>query len=366
MSVVLFACFVLCKTGAEWAPYVSTVLLQQIHSCNKSVVTNVHTPTGADYTVTRRARPVQIVDIAPLLDEIELLEIRLYELRDLVDWFIVIEQNETFTGLPKELLYHKHVGRLTNLLGQHVMRKVLYYNCPYPADYKIEKVVLGSSPQQAQHWRREHFMRNTCARTMVEEMRYKQLQPSALLLMSDMDEIPDAFAVASFKYCRYEQPAAADSAEARLIFFGQVRYHFNFHCASSNMYHWTGTMLTTVEHALAIGLQTLRDKRQQAPVGADLRVPHGFGGWHFSNSPFGDVRKLVNKYRSFSESQTMDHVRESDAYDYWSHVMLHGGDVRSNTHCHGLELRHLPRLVHDLPHKYIGLLSKNQIDRLID
>lgn len=351
---------------ADWAPYVSSALLQQIHVCNVSVVTSVDTPTpGGAYIIARRARPVQIIDIAPLLDEIELLEIRLYELRDIVDWFIVIEQNETHTGLAKEVVYHKHIGRLTKLLGQHVMRKIIYYNCAYPAEFKIEKVVLGSSPQQALHWRRENYMRSGCARTIVEEMRQK-LQPGALLMMSDMDEIPDAFGVASLKYCHYTQPAAPDNNEARLVFFGQVRYHFNFHCASSNMYHWTGTMLTTVEHGLAMGLQLLRDKRQQAPVGADLRIPHGFGGWHFSNSPFGDARKLVNKYRSFTETQTLDHLGGRDALDYWSYAMVNGGDVRSNTQCHEFDLRHLPRLVHDLPHKYIDLLSKEQIGRLID
>jgi hypothetical protein len=341
--------------SASWSMRVNEAVLHRTRLCLQDSITQVEQPLH--FNVQPRKRAAQVVDASLLFNEIELLEIRLYELRDIVDYFLVIEQNETHTGKPKELVFDYE--RLVRNLGPHVMRKVIYKNCAYPPELHIERVVLGRSPQQAVHWLRENYPRETCTRDLLLDLK-KRLLPDALFLQSDIDEIPDALAVASFKYCQYTKPTAE---EPRLVAFRQARYHFNFHCASSNMYHWTGTMMTSVTYALEIGLQKLRDLR---PTTADCRVSIGWGGWHFSNSPFGDAQKLVEKYTAFAESQTIDHVRQEDLLAYWTHAMTNGGDVRSNTQCEERELRHLPRLVQDMPLRYKHLLNDAQLERLID
>lgn len=308
---------------------------------------------------TRRSSPITIYDVSFLLDEIELLEIRLYELRNVVDKFIIVEQNETHTGLPKQLTFKENYGRLLRTLGQHTMRKVEYVECIYPPELKIAKTVIGSSNQQSIHWLRENYMRKICAQAPLAKM-HERLQMPAYVMVSDMDEIPDMLAVASFKYCHFSE--SSDKIEPKLVGFKQMRYHFNFHCASSNMYEWSGTVLAKIDTAMEMGLQTIRDRR----TATDANVLLGWGGWHFSNFPFGDPKKLVSKYTSFAESQTIDHIKDGDLLAYWRHTMNNGGDIKSNTHCEERELRHFPRLVADDPMRFVELLSAAQRNRLID
>lgn len=54
---------------------------------------------------------LKVLDAVLMSSELDLLEIRLNELDDVVDYFLVVESNATFTGLPKETFYSNNRAR---------------------------------------------------------------------------------------------------------------------------------------------------------------------------------------------------------------------------------------------------------------
>jgi hypothetical protein len=64
--------------------------------------------------------------------ELDLLEIRLNELYDVVDYFLIIESNSTFTGKPKEKVYKKNQKRF-----EFAKDKILYKEIDMPNMGKI-------------------------------------------------------------------------------------------------------------------------------------------------------------------------------------------------------------------------------------
>lgn len=59
-------------------------------------------------TGERRKRPARVFDIFPFTYELDVLEMRLYELNDTVDYFLVIESTLTHRGTPKPLGYARN------------------------------------------------------------------------------------------------------------------------------------------------------------------------------------------------------------------------------------------------------------------
>ena len=96
----------------------------------------------------KRATPVKVYDCFTFHFELELLSARLYELNDVVDYFILVEGNEAF--------------------GNQGGSKPLYYdiNKERFADFhsKIIHVVVDDFRKGADGWEREQFQRNACLR----------------------------------------------------------------------------------------------------------------------------------------------------------------------------------------------------------
>ena len=107
----------------------------------------------------------KIYDCFPFFNELDILEIRLDEMYEHVDHFVLVEAIETFRGDPKPLHYENNKERFEKY-----------------AD-KIIHVVNPHRHQVDNHWSRERFQRNyirealkTCARDDI-------------IFLSDVDEI---------------------------------------------------------------------------------------------------------------------------------------------------------------------------------
>ncbi len=56
-----------------------------------------------------REKPVKVYDAFLFSNELDILEIRLQELKDVVDKFVIIESNTTFTGVEKPFMLSDHI-----------------------------------------------------------------------------------------------------------------------------------------------------------------------------------------------------------------------------------------------------------------
>ena len=206
-----------------------------------------------------------IVDAVMLgyVTDLDLLDIRLHELADVVDRFVVVEACETFTGQRKPLhLYHAR-ARFAEF-----------------AD-RLDYVTLHDLPA-GDAWAREAFQRNAILAGL------KGAADDDIVLVGDCDEIPRAASVG---------PAIDALRHRPIVAFGQRLsfYYVNNICYSVE--DWRGTLAATVQTARAVTPQGMRDARNV--VGA-LRN----AGWHMTNLVGRQgVTALQTKITSFSHTE---------------------------------------------------------------
>ncbi len=114
-----------------------------------------------------------IYDGFTFFNELELLELRLNELADVVDKFVLVEATQTHTGLPKPLHFQNNRARFSQFQD------------------KIIHIIVDDLPRAKNPWVLERFQRNAIARGLT------QCQPDDVILISDLDEIPRATTVTS-------------------------------------------------------------------------------------------------------------------------------------------------------------------------
>lgn len=125
----------------------------------------------------------KIFDCFTFFNELDLLEIRLSELHDVVDYFVIVESEETFTGLQKGFNLESNYERYSRFHS-----KMIY----------IKMTKMDAAPNG---WAREHAQRERlfCGLRDTEE--------KDVVILSDVDEVISADAV---KRIRENPPAPGE------------------------------------------------------------------------------------------------------------------------------------------------------------
>lgn len=114
--------------------------------------------------------------------ELDLLEIRLKELWDQVDRFIVLEADRTFTGKSKELLLKENIERF---------------------DWAKDKLTIKSFTglRELSSHESPFVNENRMRLEMTTIIDNSGVQPGDLIIVSDVDEIPSSKTIELFKRC---------------------------------------------------------------------------------------------------------------------------------------------------------------------
>jgi beta-1,4-mannosyl-glycoprotein beta-1,4-N-acetylglucosaminyltransferase len=194
------------------------------------------------------SRPL-IVDAFPFNNELDILELRLTELGDAVDRFVLVEATRDHQDHPKPLWYADHRDRFA------------------PWADKITHVIVadGEMPSHGQDpdpWAREHAQREFIARGVAD------LNNHDIILQSDVDEIPRAL------QARNVRPGS------RMVSFQQ-----RLHCFAVDWLHpmwWYGTVAATVDTLSRLPAGRAFGYQRRARVRVD-NPPHlRDAGWHLS------------------------------------------------------------------------------------
>jgi len=199
-----------------------------------------------------------IYDGFMFFNELDLLEIRLHELKDVVDRFILVESTLTHSGKQKPLYFAnaKHEARFAPFVD------------------RIEHVV-AELPTGAGHepsWRRENEQRRAIGRG------FTRFGHGDLLLVSDADEIPSAEAVR-----RYVPGTGVAGLEQVLSYF----------YANALGGGWIGTRIVPYEEYIR------RPDIQVYRTHLDCSIPRG--GWHWSY--LGGADRVREKLASFAHTE---------------------------------------------------------------
>ena len=109
---------------------------------------------------------MKVFDCFTFYKEFDLLELRLEELWDTVDYFVIAEAGHTHQGSPKP--YH--------LLDENWDRFEKYHS-------KIRHIKVDDMPNTANSWENENHQRRSLQRGLTD------MQPEDLIITGDADEI---------------------------------------------------------------------------------------------------------------------------------------------------------------------------------
>lgn len=214
-----------------------------------------------------RSRHRKIYDLVPISTELDWLEIRMHELDSLVDYFVIVESTETFTGHPKPLFFKENYSNFSQF-----SHKILYH------------VVDLSHLKENSTWEREAYSRNALYTSIFPSL----LPPAApnthdVILVSDADEIPRPETLSLLRNCDFP-----DRVTLRSRFY---YYSFQWHHIGDDWHHPQATFYSGPNETI---------------LPEDLRMHGGTDIWNASwhcSSCFSTVGEVVRKIKSFSHTE---------------------------------------------------------------
>ena len=220
----------------------------------------------------------KVYDCFIFFNELDVLEIRLNELYDHVDKFVLVESVETFRGNLKPLYYEENKQRFEKF-----------------AD-KIIHVIVNERRNSGNPWHTEAYQRNQIMRGL------KDCQPDDTILISDADEIPRATSLPEIYSSLYIEKKQYIQCEQPFY-----RYYLN---ARDYIAYWTGTVGTTYEILCKHSPEALRNNRR----GGYHTINNA--GWHFTF--MGGLEYVAKKLESFShwEADVPEKKTLAFIYDY--------------------------------------------------
>ncbi len=208
-----------------------------------------------------------IYDCFLFFNEFKILKLRLEELNEVVDQFVLVESTRTFSNDPKPLFFDQN----KEAFGQWAL--------------KIRHVVVEEMPQgNPSAWDIEHFQRDAILRGLEDAL------PNDLIVISDVDEIPRAKVLRSF---------SGDMAALELDHF-----YYKLNCKNLKR-KWMAPIVTRRRH-----LTTPDAARERAWRYHEYGTPVlTNAGWHFScmSDPAGIKLKLESfSHQEYNKSEFTD------------------------------------------------------------
>lgn len=234
-----------------------------------------------------RTRGFKVVDVFPFFNELELLELRLKILSPVVDTFIIVECNRTFSGNPKELYFDKNKSTFRRWSNQ-----IIHYIIADPInnlrdlrartrhDDDVEqwiaiKTLTSPLAKGKFHWKQEFFQRESIRKALPS------LSPNDIVFFSDLDEI-------------WNPRISFNWPSDHVFRLDQTVYPYWMNNKSSEK--WTSAFFTTYANILNQSLNELRANSVELSTTTLLN-----GGWHFSYQ--GGVDRVRYKLESFSHQE---------------------------------------------------------------
>lgn len=261
----------------------------------------------------------QVYDAFIFFNELDLLEIRLHELKDVVDKHVLVEGTKTFQGNEKPLYFEENRDRFAEFKD------------------KIIHVVVDDHPNGIfeSPWEVEFYTRNSIREGLTE------CNPEDSVIVSDVDEIPSA-----------EKVAATLTTDA-IHLFG-VRYYiyfFNYEVENKD-FRWVGPVMLRykdITDPRADGIlnntrnrlpntfigYTPQNTRRNFPMSIEsvFGIPHTVigdllsfywsmtnmrrvkyipdGGWHFTS--LGGIDTVIKKVETYAHSdRNTEEIKDKD------------------------------------------------------
>jgi len=223
-----------------------------------------------------------IYDCFAFFNELDLLEIRLHELNDVVDRFVLVEATRTFQKKEKPLYFQENKERFAAFLP------------------KIEHIVVDKYPTFFKKFRVPTLWDYDNHQKEQILQGLKNAKPTDTIIVSDLDEIPKAFAVAE---C---------ASLPGLKIFEQRLYYYYLNC-QCNHFNTDGKVFTAQYNRNNIGywkgsvmcqrkdIKTIKATRNFRDENSPRHITIEDGGWHFTY--LGGINKIIEKLEAYAHNE---------------------------------------------------------------
>ena len=219
-----------------------------------------------------------VFDCFTFFNELDLLEFRLRLLSDVVDKFVICESNYTHSGKPKPYYFDENKSRYAKWID-----KIIYLPVEQSIDGLNFDKVKSYTPTDGS-WKLENEQR--MALLYAAEI----MKDNDLVLVGDLDEIPDPRAVTALK----QSDIIIDGVN-NVISFSMLFHYYYMNCQMEGYDRlWNGTAACFADYFKSKGPQHLRDNRNHF-----TRIPNS--GYHFSY--LGGPDKVKTKIESFAHTE---------------------------------------------------------------
>lgn len=285
------------------------------------------------YTPHATSSERKVYDLIMVNTELDALEIRLRELYDHVDYFVIVESATTFQGNPKPLLIKESLGRF-----RPYQDKIIYHELEVPPDF---------APKRAWDW--EDLQRDAMYDQVVSRL-VGDLKPikGDVIVVADVDEIPRRETLLLLRTCSFPKRLTLASK------FYYYSYQF-LHVGSE----WAHPQATWYDGSATVRPTNLRNGDGGLPLLRDREMlTLGNAAWHCS-SCFSTMAEFLTKMESFSHGWMNDEYyrnknRVADAVrngvDLWGRESEQFVTVEDNLD--------IPRLIKEAPDRFVYMLNR--------
>lgn len=288
-----------------------------------------------------------VYDCVTFFNELDLLEIRLNILKDVADRFVIIEAAETHTGKAKHFHFEENRDRFAEFAD-----RIVYH--------QINKF----PPYCKTNWARENWQRNQIA-AVLDGL----ATDDDIILISDLDEIPDPRAVLK------------DIPERGVTAFRQAYYSFYLNFLNVRVRYWLGTRrikyrdfkncfdgVKVYENEILVSEvnkgttpSKIRCRHLPRSRGGEKILRHA--GWHFTC--LGGAEAVLIKMRSVVPHHDFNPDNPQMTEKWIADLIAEGRGPALKMNCFAVQLNEtFPRYILENQEKYAALLFKVTPDYL--
>lgn len=226
-------------------------------------------------TFTADANVGRVIDVFLFFNELDLLELRFRTMYEVVDFFVITECTETFSGKPKEMIFAENRNRFRDFEDKIIYNPITLKDLEYLrssewTDFRsdLERSLShkhGGRPAKGLH---ASLLREISHRDSGILALSKVARPNDLILLSDVDEIPNPSTVKSVAQRGVVQPS----------YFKMKWYLYWINNRLESP--WLGTVAFNYAMLRGLSLDMMRYSSSEI-LDAPGPVIEG-GGWHFS------------------------------------------------------------------------------------
>lgn len=225
-----------------------------------------------------------VYDCFIFFNELDLLEIRLNELNEVVDKFVLIEANKTFQNNHKPYYFEENKERFSPFLDKIIHIKLDKYPLFIP-------IINPFTP-----WKLEFFQRNSIVKGLVN------CKPEDIVLISDVDEIPKASVLKEMLAKGIDQIYGLKMDMYMYFLNNQLIYDggssMTIEQSKDGIWHCTAVLtyklLKQKPNRLRKIIMRTRRRGEVFKI-----IPNA--GWHFTY--LGGVKNIIKKLEAFSHTE---------------------------------------------------------------